>query len=301
MLIKSLKKSLLAVLVVSSVSNADQGGIGWAPGYDGGDQHHLCDNPYDPNCGSNSPDYPGQPDYPDYNDGQSEVKSIYVGRSVRNETLDLRRLSGIGTQYRGYEIVSVRGRTRPNSPYQTTVQLVADNRIVDTQINPGQRINLVPNRRLVIGSTVRELGLYVNGSTFIDELVIELRRSHGVPNHPQPPQYPDHPGYEDRLDLYIGETVQGNDRIDVTRHIDMYQHRGRRIQKIIVEADAQYNVALAEVIINGWSAGTLQFDNYTRSQALRLPGQPDIGGAASSIVLYTRGNMRVNRVTLVLR
>ena len=328
MLVKSFKSTLLAVLAVASVSNADQFGIHPGDGFDG-DQHSLCDNPYDPNCSTQpgypgypgQPGHPGQPDFPDHNDGQSDVKTIYVGRSVRDEVLDLRRLAGIGQQHRGMEVVSVRARTRPDSPYTTTVQLLADRRNVATQVNPGKRIKLIPNQRLVIGSSVRELEMYVTGSTYIEEIEIELRERNGghepqppqypdypnypghpgQPGHPQPPQYPGNPGYSENVDLWINRSTYGNDRIDLGNYFNMHQYRGYRIEKVIVHAQAQNNVALADLLTNGFNQGTLQFDRYSSQQTLWLSQRPDIGGAASSIVLYTRGNMTVQRVTLVLR
>ena len=322
MLSNSFKRTLLAVIAVASVSNADQFGIQPGDGFQG-DQHSMCDNPYDPNCQPGG--YPGQPDIPDYpnlpgyDDGQEDTRSIYLGRSVNNEVLDLRRLAGLGTQYRGWEVVSVRGKTRPNSPYTTTVQLLADGRNVATQVNPGKRINLQPSQRIVLGST-RELEMYINGSTFVDEIVIELRQSSG--SHPQPPQYPDYPGYpgqphepppypgnpypgnpgygQQNLDLWINRSTYGNDRIDLGMYFNMQQYRGYKIEQVIVHAQAQNNVALADLLVNGFNQGTLQFDRYSQSQSLYLNQRPEIGVQASSLVLYTRGNMNVQRVTLVL-
>lgn len=334
MLVKSFKSTLLAVLAVASVSNADQFGIQPGDGFNG-DQHSLCDNPYDQNCqfpqpgypgnpGSPSyPGHPGQPDYPDYNDGRTETKKIYIGRSVRDEVLDLRRLAGLGQQHRGMEVVSVRARTRPDSPYTTTVQLLADRRNVATQVNPGKRINLVPNQQLVIGQ-IRELEMYISGSTFVEEITIELQERQGgghnpptypdyptypgqphepppYPGQPGNPGYPGQPGYTQNLDLWINRTVYNNDRIDLGAYFNMQQYRGWRIEQVIVDARAQNNVALADFLTNGFNQGTLQFDRYSSQQSLWLSQRPDIGGMASSIVLYTRGNMTVQRVTLVLR
>ncbi|AZZ35414.1 hypothetical protein CIK05_00900 [Bdellovibrio sp. qaytius] len=340
MLVKSFKHTLLAVLAVASVSNADQFGIQPGDGSDG-DHYALCDNPYDPNCAQpgfpdqpgnpDQPDFPGQPDQPNFpgqpdfpnqpgypgNHDSQDVK-IYVGRSVRDEVLDLRRLAGLNQQYRGYEIVSVRARTRPDSPYTTTVQLLADGRNVATQVNPGKRINLIPNQSLVIGSNVRDLEMYISGSTFVDEITIELRQSSDdgsdyphhpghphepppYPGQPQPPQYPGNPGgYTQNLDLWINRSTYGNDRIDLGMYFNMQQYRGYRIERVIVQAQAQNNVALADFYTNGFNQGTLQFDRYSSQQTLFLSQRPDIGGAASSIMLYTRGNMTVQRVTLVL-
>lgn len=304
MLVKSLKSTVLAILLMASVSNADQFGIQPGDGFND-DQHAICDNPYDPNCGDSQPGYPGQPvqpDFPDYQDDQSNVKTIYLGRSVRDEVLNLRQLAGLGQAYRGWEVVSVRARTRPDSPYRTTVQLLADRRNVATQVNPGNRINLVPNQRLVLGSSVRELEMYITGSTFVDEIQIELRSSSGGGGgyNPQPPQNPGNPGFMPSVDLFINRTTVGNDRIDLGNYFNMHQYRGYRIEQVIVYAQAQYNVALADLLVNGFNQGTLQFDRYMSRQNLYLNQRPDIGGAASSLVLYTRGNMTVQRVTLIL-
>lgn len=322
MLSNSFKRTFLAILAVASVSNA-QFSIAPADGFDD-DHHSLCDNPYDPNCQPGGypgqPNHPGHPNLPGYDDGQAEVKSVYIGRSVRNEVLDLRRLAGLGVHYRGYEIVSVRARTRPDSPYTTTVQLLADGRNVATQVNPGKRIKLIPTQRVVLGST-RELEMYISGSTFIEEIAIEIRETGH--HQPQPPQYPDYPNYpgqpheplpphypgqpphnpgygQQRLDLHISRSTYSNDRINLGDYFNEHQYRGYRIEQVIVHAQAQNNVALADLLLNGFNSGTLQFDRYSTQQSLYLHNRPDIGGAANSIVLYTRGNMYVQRVTLVL-
>lgn len=318
MLSISFKSTLAAFLLVASVSNA-QFTLTPGDGFDG-DQHALCDNPYDPNC---QPGYPGNPydpgfpDEPDYNDGRTDIKTIYISRSVSDEVLDLRRLAGLGNQYRGWEIVSVRGRTRPNSPYTTTVQLLADGRNVATQVNPGKRINLVPNKRLVLDKNVRELELYISGSTVVDEIKIEIRRGQGGqqpdpypgnPGYPGYPGYPGNPGYPDypgqpadqNVELYINQSVYNNDRIDLGSYFNMQQYYGYRIERVVMYAQAQNNVALAELLINGFNSGTFQFDRYSTSESVTLHNRPEIGGQANSLVLYTRGNMYVQRVTLVL-
>lgn len=297
MLVKSLKSTVLAILLMVSVSNADQFGLQPGDGFND-DQHAICDNPYDPNCGDSQPDQPGQPDFPDYQDDQSNIKTIYLGRSVRDEVLNLRQLAGLGQAYRGWEVVSVRARTRPDSPYRTTVQLLADRRNVATQVNPGNRINLIPNQRLVLGSSVRELEMYINGSTFVEEIQIEVRASSGGGGYD--PHPPGNPGFMPDVDLWINRNVIGNDRIDLGHYFNMQQYRGYRIEQVIVYAQAQHNVALADLLVNGFNQGTLQFDRYMSRQTLYLHQRPDIGGAASSLVLYTRGNINVQRVTLIL-
>jgi len=315
---KSLVLATTAATILLSVSNAhsrDDHGIG--QGDDQGGWEQPCDNPYDPSCGDSH--HPGF--------GQTEVKTVYLGRAVRNERLRLRQLAGLNERYRGYEVVAVRAHTRPNSSGRTTAQLVVDGRIVASQINPGYQINLIPNRRLVLGSTAREVLLTIDGSTQIEEIQIELLSQGGghddgggyypppqepnfppheppPPYQPNPPQYPGdghHPGHgSETVEVGVYRTVYGGERIDLLQYIDLNRYYGRRIQKIVITGSSQYNVALIEVLLNSFNVGTLQFtDGYRQTQQLRLNGQ-DLGGAASSVVLNARGNMTIERVSLVL-
>ena len=116
------------------------------------------------------PYYPPQPP-PSY--GQRIVKQVYVGRSVENEMFQLSYYADLSTRYYGWEVTAVRASTRPNSPYRTTVQLIAQDRnVLATQINPGYQITLFPNSYVVAGT--QELYLYVEGSTYIDTIEVEL-------------------------------------------------------------------------------------------------------------------------------
>ena len=328
MISNTLKKSILLAIstisVVGSVSIAHSGdGFGIGPADDNGGWVRPCDNPYDPNCSDQGPGY-----------GRSEVKQVYIGRSVRNERLRLRQLAGIGSEYSNYRVVAVRANTRPNSNSQTVARLVVGGRIIATEVNPGYHIDLVPSERLLLGSSNRELTLTIDGSTIIDDIQIELVSdgsgggdyhpphhddpmppqfpapqdpNYQPPHQPNPPQYPGdghQPGYpghgSEIIDLGIYRSLYGNDRLDLTQYIDMYRYSGRRIQSIRVTASAQYNVALADLLMNSFNVGTLQFSGgYSQTQEIRL-NNPDIGGAASSLVLSTRGNMTIERVSIVL-
>lgn len=123
------------------------------------------------------------------------------------------------------------------------------------------------------------------------------------PGDPQyPPQYPPgNPGYgSETIDLGIYRSFYGNDGVDITRYIDMNRYYGRRIRSIIITGSAQYNSALIDVVLNGYVITTLQLSGgYSQQQRVRLNGQ-DLGGAASSIILRTRGNLTIERVSLVL-
>ena len=132
-------------------------------GYDGGYDG-------DPGYGGGRP-RPPQQGYWEY-----DTQRIYIGRSVQNERFPLRQLAGLDYNYRGWEVTAVRAMTRSNSPFQTTVQLFADGRLIAQQINPGRMINLFPRGAAVLDDNVRSLQMVVIGSTVIvDSIEIELR------------------------------------------------------------------------------------------------------------------------------
>lgn len=326
----TLLKSIVLVASLSSVASAYL-----TPGNGGGGQQpnppHYCENPYGPcdqhgnplpgNGGGHQgggqrprppqqPPYqpphqppqpprpplqPGYPSEPSY--GSREIKQIYIGRSVRNERLPLRQLAGLNSRYNGWEVVSVRAQTRPNSPSTTIAQLVSGGRIVAEQRNPGYQLFLAPQFQLILGVTANDLQLMISGSTIIDVLEIEVVSPGGGHGGYEPNPYPQN----DRIDINIYRSTYGNDRIDLTSYIDMYQYRGMRIESVEIRARAEYNVAIAELMINSFRLGTVQFSGgYAQAQSIFLSQRPIIGQGADSIILNTRGNMTIESVVLHL-
>ena len=157
-------------------------------------------NPYPGNPYPSDP-YPGQPGY------DSEIKRAYIGRPLYNESLPLRQLTGIGQEYRGWEIVSVRAIVRPG---RVLAQLISDGRVVATQNNTDNQIYLVPQYRLIISDTMQNLQLGIGGGLFVESVEVELRRD-GY--NPPPP-------YGENIEINVYRSVSGNDRIDLTQYID---------------------------------------------------------------------------------
>lgn len=252
--------------------------------------------PYPGNPHPSDP-YPGQP-YPPSSPAPgygAEVKSIWIGRNVMNENISLRDMAGIGRQYSGWEVVSVRANVRPNNPGRTVAQLVSDGQVVATQINPGYQINLVPSFRLVLSDYSYNLVLAIGGGTYIDDIQIELRRSGGGGYNPNP-------GYDQNIEISIYRSVYGNDRIDLTQYVDLYRYRGFSIRSVIVTATARYNTGFVSLLVNGLDMGRTQFSGgYSQSSSIFLNRQVIIGQGADSLVLYTQGDMTIERVTLVVR
>lgn len=242
--------------------------------------------PYNP-----PPQYPDYPSNPDY--GQREVKTMFIGRSVQNERFPLRKLADIGSRYNGWEVVSVRANTRPNSSARTTVLLNSDGRIVASQVNPGYQVILIPNTRLILGSNLAGLEFTIQGSTIVDEVYIELAYNGG--GYPNPPDY-----NNDRIELYVNRYVSDSNTIDLSSQIDFYRYNGMKIVSAEIQGRSDYNSASVTLAVGQYSYGTAQFSNYSQTQYLQLSPQPVIGSGSNSIVLYTRGSLTVERVVLNL-
>lgn len=121
-----------------------------------------------------APYYPPAPPAPPAY-GQRIVQQVYVGRSVCDEMFQLSYYANL-SQYYGWQVTAVRANTRPNSPYRTVVSLVDGRRnIFATQTNPGYQIMLFPAGYISAGT--QDLYLWIQGSTFIETIEVELLRN----------------------------------------------------------------------------------------------------------------------------
>ncbi len=241
-------------------------------------------NPYPNDPYPNDP-YPGQPGY------QTEIKRAYIGRPLYNESLPLRQLTGIGPEYRGWEVVSVRATIRSG---RVLAQLIADGRVVATQNNADNQIYLVPQYRLVISDTMRDLQLGVSGGLFVESVEVELRRNGGG--------YDPNPGYGQNIEINVYRSVSGNDRVDLSQYVDLQRYRGRVVEQVLVTATARYNSSFIDLLINGFNMGQAHFSGgYPQIATFRMNQHLVIGQGADSLVLYTQGDMDVEHVTIVIR
>lgn len=280
-------------------------GHGHEPGHGGGGGGYpYPGNPYPSNPPPQNPPYyppPSPPPYyPPSNPGYgSETRHIYLGRSVYNEQIDLRYLAGLNSgYYSGSEIVAVRATLRPNSPGTTVMQLLVDGRIQAQQVNPGYQLNLYPNAgSVVLDRNARDVRLTVSGGTYIDEIQIDVQSNGGGYNPP-----PSNPGYGQNIDVSVYRNMRGNDRLDIGSLVNLSNYRGYRVLQVIVTGRASYQTSFVNLMVNSFNAGQVQMvSGYSQSQSIYLNNQPMIGQGADSLVLYTSGDMTIERVTLVIR
>lgn len=254
----------------------------------GGHTHPYPSNPYPGNPYPSDPypsdPYPGNPTY-----GQ-EIKRIYLNRRVMNERLPLRQLANIGRQYSGWEVLSVRARTRYLNSGRPSANLISDGRIVATQYDASYQIYLVPQYRLVLGELAHSLQLEINGDVHIEDIEIELR---GNGNNPYPGQ---------NIEINIYRSVYGNDHVDLSQYIDSYRNRGYTIDQVIITASARYNTGFISLSLNGTNVGQAQFSGgYSQRATYRPYYNNVIGQGAEHMTLHTQGDMTIEHVTIVLR
>lgn len=130
----------------------------------------------------------------------------------------------------------------------------------------------------------------------------------GHPGYPPPPPAPapppvaPAPGYGTiQVPVYVNRYFVGNDRLDLAQYINLAQYRGLRLVAIDFTAQAQFNTALIDVVVNGFQVAPTTNLNGFMNPFRVFPNQHlVIGYGADSIVLYTRGNLNIQNVVLQL-
>ena len=220
--------------------------------------------------------------------GASEQKMIRIGRQVYNTRLDLKSLAGIDRRYDGYIVESVTVVTRGNA-YGAQLALLANGRLEDSvsYIQPQTTLRTYYAREL--GRDISRLELEVRQSVNIDSIGVNLRRGNYAP-----------PAREVELPIYLNRRLYGNSSVDLTQFIDAQRYYGYRIQSIEIQASAVYNSALIDVLLNSFSQGqTLQVGRYSSVVTAYLQNAV-IGQNASNVMLSTRGDIDIQKVTLRL-
>lgn len=118
---------------------------------------------------------------------------------------------------------------------------------------------------------------------------------------PRPPVRPG-PDYGTfSVPVYVDRYMYSNERIDIGQYVNMYQYYGYRLVAIDFPANARYNTALIDVLINGFQvAPTINLNAY-RNNFRIFPNQSTyIGSGADSIIIYGSGDLYIGNVVLQL-
>lgn len=245
------------------------------------------------------PPHPGQPGH-----GQRLEKVVHLGRYVTNDTLPLRQLAGLGREFQGYEVEAVRVATRPTG-YYASFELLIDGRVTASAASNGANVALRPHGPTQLGWDVQSLRLRVQGTAYIDRLVIVLSAPGGVypgPG-PGPRPVPPHPGGPSQVTLPIHLNLQtsgANDHIDLGRFVNLSRYPGYRVQSIQIGGQPVHNNALVDVLLNGYPVGGVVLD-YRGLGGTVYPQRPVVlGYGGDQLALMVRGRAVLTTVVLQL-
>lgn len=229
-----------------------------------------------------------------YPQGQVISRQIYIGRFMRDETI---QLDQVLPRPGGYETALIR---------TIEIDLQDSGRGALTLMVDGFREDFVnflqphtvirPYRQLEFGRNFRSLGLQVNGKVYIDRVTVTYLSNGGYPD-------PGGPGHgEIRVSRELNRYLYNFNNTDLTYLLGLDQYRGYRIVSIDVETrNLDSRTIRLSLLANGQMQDDRQVSSYMNElTSLRLRNSGVIGRDVNNLSLLTDGSVHLQRVTLRL-
>lgn len=295
----------------SSPDRGDSHGIRPGPGHGpdrGGDRNrhrdggHDYGNPYEPGPRPGPrprpeprpprpvpPPRPTPPPYyppPEYGDVRRE---IYLNRNFGNETLNLRRLAGLGYEFSNFSVASVEVQLNSGRYANADLQLRLNGFVEDSQRANRDYISLRSYSNNILGSNLDSLLLDIRGVADVRMITVVLRDRGGYNPGPR----------IEEVNVSLYRSVGDYERINLSQYVDMRRYAGWTLDSMSIVARANGRTALMDVLVQGMNQATLTIDPYNRSYMVGFNGRM-IVDSWTSIELLTRGYMSIDTVTLRL-
>lgn len=120
---------------------------------------------------------PGYPGYePPYYPNPTVQRSIYLNRWVQYESLNLTSLLSLNYNYEGYRVKHV--YVDVASADSVSIDLLINNRVVDSKVSYGGDVYLYPSYENRIGYDISTLRVGITGGVYIGRIVVELERNY---------------------------------------------------------------------------------------------------------------------------
>ena len=251
--------------------------------------------PYPPEQGGGDDYGPTQPypQDPNYGHGRTISQEIYIGRYVRNESIDLLREV---SHLRGYRVQSVQVFIDRAREVNSSVDLLVNNRSEDSRrAEVGRAVVLQPRSIVEIGRRVERLEVYARGEMLINRIVVQLASE--VSN---PPPYDGGNGREIIVPINLPSYMPPQPRLDLTPYIDIRRYRGYSIRGVEITAFATRLNATLDVQLNSFSEGTMYLYPRQSTQTIRSRQNLVIGSSFGNLVLAPRGDSQIVQVNLIL-
>lgn len=237
------------------------------------------------------PGYPGDNYGPGY--GDRRIETVFVGRYLRNEYLDLMRNVA---HLRGYRVEEVRVYIQRSREVNASIDLIVNRRPEDSaRADVGYAVTLNPRSLLEIGRHLTSLDLYARGEMLIDRVDITLTSDGG--GH-RPPPYDD--GREVIVPLNLPSYFPPQTHLDLTPYIDLRRYRGYVVRGLELTAVARFNTASLDVMINSFSQGSVYLTTRQSTQVVRSRQNFVIGSSFGNLTLAPRGDSNIIRARLIL-
>lgn len=266
---------------------------GHGGGYGGGPLGPIDPSPYNPGP-SNPPPYNPPP-----SSGYSERKEAYLGQYYRNQYIDLLAAAGVGSQYRGSEIVSVQVIYQTNG--RAALYLFADQTQVASMYADGYNTVLNPDRRLILGQNLRSLQMYVSDKLYVERVIIEIQRGSNQPPPPPPP--PQQPPSQNGVTLsgYVNQQFYSPGNVDVAAITGLRQYGGYQLSAVIVNGRAlNQGNGHARVLVNGVIVGDVWLGAYSGGQAVYPQQTWIVGRNLDDVTLLIDGGTEIQNVQVQL-
>lgn len=234
-----------------------------------------------------------------WNDPQLETIEVGIDRLVFDEALPLHQLAGLGPQYAGRTLQSIKVKVTPFSG-SGEVQLLVDGQVVSTVATTGlQAVYLFPDPSdAILGAQVQTIEVRTIGAVAIDDIEVNVGQPVGFPAEPEPQPEPQTAclTLEHALDADVQFT-----RLNVGELFDLSAYADCRVESISIVARSATGNGRAMARLDGWQ-------NSDWAQISALPGQytfdfwsdPMVGANAPDIALSFLGIFNVQSVRLTL-
>jgi hypothetical protein len=213
-----------------------------------------------------------------------------VQKRLMNVAADLRYLAGIDSRYSDYILESVVVDVR-GSAMGTSMDLVIDNRIEQTTMNPYGQMVFFPRNDMAIDRDIHQLLVGVRGVADVDRIQVNLRRLASRPNPPTPDRV--------TVPVYVNRRVVGSGFIDLRQFPEARRYDGYKIFSMEVDAQSIYQNAYLDLMVNGRMEGPSQILNPYPRQIAFYPMNARLG--QDQIMLRCNGDQQIRQIILRLQ
>ena len=186
-----------------------------------------------------------------------------------------------------YTVESVVVRT--NGTDNSTLRLWVNNQVEDEVNWPSSLVSLYPRYDLRLGTELQNLFLQVEGSSFISQIEVRLRRVGYSGEY-----------YQLQIPVQLDQDLYENDIVTLNDWVDLSQYRGYRLISVEVDADAYYDAEKLSLLVDNSINGEAYVSGEGAYVTIYPTSSVILGTNSNQIALMAQGGgtLSLNNVTL---